>query len=158
MEVIGEPFGTTSASWSPLGTERAPTTTIPSPPDAAKTGGASPTPPMSMEPEDAASRMGGPEVKSAQVTLNGNVLSRPAAFRSASAPVPFWSPTFRVTEERLTELDADALADADDAGAEPELELPDEEQAAAASPVRARTGIAISFRLSFMLILLFRFV
>ena len=99
---------------------------------------------MSMEPEDAASRMGGPEVKSAQVTLNGNVLSRPAAFRSASAPVPFWSPTFRVTEDRLTELDADALADADDAaGAEPELELLDEEQAAAASPVRARTGIAI---------------
>jgi hypothetical protein len=59
----------------------------------------------------------------------------------------------------LTELDADPLADADDAaGAEPELELLDEEQAAAASPVRARTGIAISFRLSSMLILLFRFV
>jgi hypothetical protein len=59
----------------------------------------------------------------------------------------------------LTELDADALADADDvAGAELELELPDGEQAAAVSPVRARTGTAISFRLSFMLILLFRFV
>jgi hypothetical protein len=73
--------------------------------------------------------------------------------------VPFWSPTFRVTEDRLAELDADALADADDAaGAELGLELPDEEQAAAASPVRARTGIAISFRLSFMLILLLRFV
>ena len=56
--------------------------------------------------------MGGPEVKSAQVTLNGNVLSRPAACRTASAPVPFWSPTFNVTADRLTELDADALADA----------------------------------------------
>jgi hypothetical protein len=46
----------------------------------------------------------------------------------------------------------------DDAGAALEVELLDEEQAAAASPVRARTGIAISFRLSFILILLFRFL
>jgi hypothetical protein len=45
----------------------------------------------------------------------------------------------------LIELDADALADAGSAGAE--LELLDEEQAAAASPVRARTGIAMNFRL-----------
>ena len=163
MEVIDEPFGTTTASWSPLGTVRAPTTMIPSPPDAAKTGGASPTPPMSMEPEAAASSMGGPEVKSSQVTLNGSVLSRPAACRMASAPVPFWSPTFSVTEDRLAELDAGALAAAlagvdEAAGSELEPELLDEEQAAAASPVRARTGIAISFRLGFMIILLFRLV
>ena len=55
--------------------------------------------------------MGGPEVKSDQVTWNGSVLRRPAALRTASAPVPFWSPTFSVTEDRLTELDGDALAD-----------------------------------------------
>jgi hypothetical protein len=77
--------------------------------------------------------------------------------------VPFWSPTFSVTEDRLTELDADALATAlagvdEAAGSELELELLDEEQAAAASPVRATTGIAISFRLSFILILLFRLI
>jgi hypothetical protein len=70
---------------------------------------------------------------------------------------------FSVTEDRLTELDADALATAlagvdEAAGSELELELPDEEQAAAASPVRARTGIAVSFRLSFILIPLFRLI
>jgi hypothetical protein len=59
---------------------------------------------------------------------------------------------FSVTEDRLAELDGDAD---DAAGTEVELE-PLEEQAAAASPVRASTGIAISFRLSFILILLFR--
>src|SRR6202034_4292220 len=112
MDVIVEPLGTSSASWSPVGTLRAPTITPPSPPAAAKTGGASPTPPTSTEPEAIASSMGGPEVKSAQVTWNGSVLSRPAALRTASAPVPFWSPTFNVTEERLTELDGEALLDA----------------------------------------------
>ena len=90
---------------------RAPTISTPSPPAAAKTGGASPTPPTSTEPEAIASSMGGPEVKSDQFTWNGSVLSRPAALRIASAPVPFWSPTFSVTEDRLTELDGDALAD-----------------------------------------------
>jgi hypothetical protein len=55
----------------------------------------------------------------------------------------------------LTELDGDAD---DDAETEVELELLEEEQAAAASPVRARTGIATSFRLSFISILLFRFI
>src|ERR1700678_3845592 len=112
MDVIGEPLGTTSASWSPDGTVRAPTITTPSTPAAAKTGGASPTPPTSTEPEAIASSMGGPEVKSDQCTWNGSVFSRPAALRTASAPVPFWSPTFNVTEERLTELDGEALLDA----------------------------------------------
>jgi hypothetical protein len=46
--------------------------------------------------------------------------------------VPFWSPTFSVTEDRSVELDADALAvvpeDADDEE--------DDEQPAAARPAR----------------------
>jgi hypothetical protein len=46
--------------------------------------------------------------------------------------VPFWSPTFSVTEDRSVELDADALAvvpeDADDDE--------DDEQPAAARPAR----------------------
>jgi hypothetical protein len=48
--------------------------------------------------------------------------------------VPFWSPTFSVTEDRSVELDADALAvalvpeDAEDDE--------DDEQPAAASPAR----------------------
>src|SRR5271168_3286685 len=109
MEVIGEFFGTTTASWSPA-VWRAPTISTASPPDAAKTGGASPTPPMSTEPEAIASSIGGPEVKSDQLTWNGSVLSRPAALSTASAPVPFWSPMFSVTEDRSTELaDADGL-------------------------------------------------
>jgi hypothetical protein len=99
--------------------------------------------------------MGGPEVKSDQFTWNGSVLSRPAALRIASAPVPFWSPTFSVTEDRLAELDGDALADAaaevDDA-ADEELELLDEEQAATPRPVTAITENARSFRLWFNLI------
>src|SRR6202167_244813 len=137
MEVIGEPFGTTTASWSPL-VWRAPTISTCSPPDAAKTGGASPTPPMSTEPEPLASSIGGPEVKSDQVTWNGSELSRPAADSTASAPVPFWSPTFSVTEDRSTELDGEALLDAAAAAAVGlELELLDEEHAVAARPARA---------------------
>src|ERR1700689_5115736 len=108
MEVIGEPFGTTTASWSPL-VWRAPTISTCSPPDAAKTGGASPTPPMSTEPEAIASSIGGPEVKSDHVTWNGSAFSRPAAASTASAPVPFWSPMFSVTEDRFTALDADGV-------------------------------------------------
>lgn len=133
MEVIGEPLGTTSASWSPL-VFLAPTISTASPPDAANTGGASPTPPTSTAPDAMACSIGGPEVKSDQLTLNGSVFSRPAAESTASAPVPFWSPTFSVTEERFVELDADALAlavvpeDAEDDE--------DEEQPAAASPAR----------------------
>ena len=87
---------------------------------------------MSTEFEAIASSIGGPEVKSDQLTLNGSVFSRPAAESTASAPVPFWSPTFSVTEDRSVELDADALAvvpeDADDDE--------DDEQPAAASPAR----------------------
>jgi hypothetical protein len=48
--------------------------------------------------------------------------------------VPFWSPTFSVTEDRSAELDADALLLAvvpDDADEED-----DDEQPAAASPAR----------------------
>jgi hypothetical protein len=99
--------------------------------------------------------MGGPEVKSAQVTWNGSVLRRPAALRIASAPVPFWSPTFSVTEDRLTELDGDALADVEaaaeaEAAVVDELELLDEEQAATPRPVTAITENARSFRLWFI--------
>ena len=110
MEVIGEFFGTTTASWSPSGVSRAPTISTCSPPEAAKTGGASPTPPMSTEPEAMACSSGGPEVKSDQLTWNGSAFSRPAADSTASAPVPFWSPTLSVTEDRFTTVDADGLA------------------------------------------------
>src|SRR6201996_9592663 len=134
MEVIGEFFGTTTASWSPL-VRRAPTISMASPPDAANTGGASPTPPTSTEPDAMACSIGGPEVKSDQFTLNGSVFSRPAAVSTASAPVPFWSPTFSVTEDRSVELDADALALAVDP--EEADEEPDDEQPAAASPATA---------------------
>src|SRR5689334_24208670 len=133
MEVIGEPLGTTTASWSPL-VLRAPTISIASPPDAANTGGASPTPPMSTEPDAMACSIGGPEVKSDQLTLNGSVFSRPAAASTASAPVPFWSPTFSVTEERSVEPAADALLAVAEDGEEDE---DDEEQPAAASPAAA---------------------
>src|ERR1700744_2090381 len=130
MDVIGEPLGTTTASWSPVGTARAPTISTPSPPAAAKTGGASPTPPTSTEPEAIASSIGGPEVKSDQFTWNGSVFSRPAALRIASAPVPLWAPRFSVTEDRSTALAGAALPAAAAAGtAGVELELLDEEQA-----------------------------
>ena len=59
-----------------------------SPPAAANTGGALPTPPTSTAPAPMACRIGGPEVKSDQVTLNGSLLIRPAAVSSAWAPVP----------------------------------------------------------------------
>src|SRR5580658_8656615 len=109
MEVMGEFLGTTTASWSPA-VWRAPTISTASPPEAANTGGASPTPPMSTEPESIACSIGGPEVKSDQLAWNGSVLSSPAADSTASAPVPFWSPMFSVTVDRLTAVDADALA------------------------------------------------
>src|ERR1051326_4702210 len=130
MEWMGEFFGTTIASWSPLLVVRAPTITMFSPPDAANTGGASPTPPMSTAPVLMACTMVGPEVKSDQLTLNGSLSSRPAAARMAWAPVPFWSPTLSVTEDRFAGLEADApvLAAVE--------EEPDDEQPAAASPAR----------------------
>jgi hypothetical protein len=68
------------------------------------------------------------------------VLSRPAAFSTASAPVPFWSPTFSVTEDRLTaELEEGEADDVAAAAAEDDDELLDDEHPAAASPARATT-------------------
>ena len=72
-----------------------------SPPAAANTGGALPTPPTSTAPAPMACSIGGPEVKSDQATLNGSLPIRPAAVSSACAPVPAWSPTCRVTPETL---------------------------------------------------------
>ena len=69
--------------------------------------------------------------------------------------MPFWSPTLSVTDDRFTdEPDEAAVLDDDAVGV---LELLDEEQAAAASPLSAMTEAARSVRLGFMrLILLFR--
>jgi hypothetical protein len=85
--------------------------------------------------------MGGPEVKSDQFTLNGSVLSRPAAFKTASAPVPFWSPIFKVTDDRLAG-EAELASDADD-----EEELLADEQPAAARPTTATAMDTMSFGL-----------
>jgi len=135
-------LGTTTASWSPA-VFLAPTISTASPPDAAKTGGASPTPPTSTEPDAMAWSIGGPEVKSDQATWNGSVFSRPAAVSTASAPVPFWSPMFSVTEDTFTELDADGLlvpalvlelAALDEDG--------EDEQPASATPARASVAAA----------------
>ena len=82
-------FGTTMAP-AAVGVMRAPTIATFPPPAAANTGGASPTPPMSTDPAPMACTIGGPEVKSTQLALNGSLLMSPAAFSSASAPVPFW--------------------------------------------------------------------
>src|SRR5580704_2181013 len=91
-----EPLGTSSAE--PFGLAcRAPTTASWSPPAAANTGGALPTPPTSTEPAPMACSMGGPEVKSDQSALNGSLSIRPAAVSSACAPVPAWSPMCSVT-------------------------------------------------------------
>jgi hypothetical protein len=69
------------------------------------------------------------------------VFSRPAAVSTASAPVPFWSPTFSVTEDRFTELDADGLLeDVPDVPAADDDD--DDEQPAAASPANASTVTA----------------
>ena len=150
MEVIGEFFGTTTASWSPSGVSRAPTISTGSPPEAAKTGGASPTPPMSTEPEAMACSSGGPEVKSDQLTWNGSVFSRPAADSTASAPVPFWSPTLSVTADRFTTVDADGLAVL--APELPVLDDDDDEQPAAASPASASTVTAWNLALDIMIV------
>ena len=61
----------------------APTIAILSPPAAANTGGALPTLPMSTAPAAIACSIGGPEVKSDQVTLNGSLLISPAAVSRA---------------------------------------------------------------------------
>src|SRR5436305_1311946 len=136
MEWMGEFFGTTIASWSPS-VVRAPTITMFSPPDAANTGGESPTPPMSTAPVLMACTIVGPEVKSDQLTLNGSLSSRPAAARMAWAPVPFWSPTLSVTEDRFAELDADAPVLAVDE--EQAVEEDDDEPQTAARPAMEST-------------------
>src|SRR5215472_17070526 len=114
------------------------TTAIWLPPAAAKTGGASPTPPTSIEPAPMACSIGGPEVKSAPCALNGSLLISPAAVSSDWEPDPAWSPMFSVTLDTSTVL-ADvvplAAGPADVLPAvEPELAAerePDDEQAAA---------------------------
>src|SRR5437016_7676863 len=70
-----------------------------SPPAAANTGGAFPTPPTSTDPAPMACSIGGPEVKSDQAALNGSLPISPAAVSSACAPEPAWSPMCRVTPE-----------------------------------------------------------
>jgi hypothetical protein len=50
--------------------------------------------------------------------------------------VPFWSPTFSVTEERSVELDAEADALALAVVPEDAVDDEDDEQPAAASPAR----------------------
>ena len=85
MVWIDELAGTSSAD--PCGLAwKAPTMAILSPPAAAKTGGALPTLPMSTAPAPIACSIGGPEVKSDQVALNGSLLISPAAVSSACAP------------------------------------------------------------------------
>jgi hypothetical protein len=70
--------------------------------------------------------------------------------------VPFWSPTFSVTEDRLTDPDDEAPAEADVeaaafvAAVAAEVELLEEEQAVAARPATAMAENATSvFRLRF---------
>ena len=85
MVWIDELAGTSSAD--PCGLAwKAPTMAMLSPPAAAKTGGALPTLPMSTAPAPIACSIGGPEVKSDQVALNGSLLISPAAVSSACAP------------------------------------------------------------------------
>ena len=96
---------------------------------------------MSTEPEPIACTMGGPEVKSTHLALNGSLVISPAACSSASAPVPFWSPMVSVTDETLT-VEPEAL---DDGELPDDAEPPDdEEQAATAStaavPATANTA------------------
>src|SRR5579862_2118213 len=131
---MGELAGTRIAEPSGLACS-APTTAILLPPAAAKIGGASPTEPMSTEPPLMACSIGGPEVKSDQVTLNGNFPISPAAVSRACEPAPAWSPTCRVTSARLTgSVDRPGDAGADGVGCfEPETAVA-EEQAEATVP------------------------
>src|ERR1700733_14291906 len=107
-ECTDDPLGTRSAEAAGLPTVAA-TTAIFEPPAAAKTGGASPTAPMSIEPEPIACSMGGPEVKSDQSALNGSLLMSPAAVSRAWEPDPAWSPMCRVKLDRLV-VEPDAVA------------------------------------------------
>ena len=135
IEWIGEFFGTSSAE--PCGLAwNAPTIVRLSPPAAANTGGALPTLPMSTAPPAMACSIGGPEVKSDQVTLNGSLLIRPAAVSRACEPEPAWSPMCRVTWETsvVLALAAEPVLPPDEAGVPPALA---EEQPAASSASRA---------------------
>ena len=82
--------------------------------------------------------IGGPEVKSDHSTLNGSLLSRPAAVRSAWEPEPAWSPTCRTTLDTLA-----VLALAVDDGPEPVPDA-DEEQPAAMSARRVMAAAAVT--------------
>src|SRR5215469_8899087 len=124
------------------------TTAIWLPPAAAKTGGASPTPPTSIEPAPMACSIGGPEVKSAQCALNGSLLISPAAVSSDCEPDPAWSPMFSVTLDTLTVLAdvvplAAGLADEPELAGDPE---PDDEQAAAPDASRPAVIAATAAR------------
>jgi hypothetical protein len=74
------------------------------------------------------------------VTWKGSVFSKPAAVSTASAPVPFWSPTFSVTADRFVALAAGLDEDDEDEEAADDEE--DDEHPAAASPVSARARAA----------------
>src|ERR1700733_7567282 len=148
-EVIDEPSGTRRAAASGF-PRSAPTIAIWSPEAAAKTGGASPTPPMSSEPLEMACRIGGPDGKSDQATLNGSLLISPAAMSSALAPVPAWSPMRRVTFASCAALTVSLLLDAvllDDPDEQAAASRPAARKQAATRAERKRAGrlIVISF-------------
>src|SRR5258708_36589738 len=84
---IGELRGTRIADPSGFACS-APTTAIGLPPAAAKTGGASPTVPISTDPAAMACSIGGPGGKSDQSTLKGRLPISPPAVRSAPPPEP----------------------------------------------------------------------
>src|ERR1700691_2788557 len=67
---------------------------------------------MSSEPLEMACRIGGPDGKSDQATLDGSLLISPAAMSSALAPVPAWSPMRRVTLASCAALTVSLLLDA----------------------------------------------
>src|SRR5258708_16831440 len=138
---IGELRGTRIADPSGFACS-APTTAIGLPPAAAKTGGASPTVPISTDPAAMACSIGGPEVKSDQSTLKGSLPISPSAVSSASSPEPAWSPMCSVTLATVTGLaDAGELAAGDAAGelaADEHAAMPATSRLATAMPVVAR--------------------
>src|SRR5258707_9516012 len=140
IERIGELPGTSRTEPSGLALS-APTIAMLSAPAAAKTGGALPTLPMSTAPAPMACSMGGPEVKSDQVTLNGSLWIRPAALSRACDPDPAWSPMCTVTCDRLVvRLSAPAPA-GDEAAALPFAPALADEQPAAMSASSAAPAI-----------------
>ena len=87
-------------------------------------------------------RMGGPEVKSDQATLNGSLSIRPAAVSSACAPVPAWSPMCSVTLETSA---CAALAVPDEVAVAPPAE-DDELDEQPATAARASSAEAATHR------------